>query len=63
MPPRQHHGGSLEPPSGGAAHRRLLDLAVASPDDYSWESLRPELQQLYTEAKQVDVARQVGPIA
>ena len=41
----------------------LLDLAVASPDDYSWESIRPELQQLYTEAKQVDVARQVGPIA
>ena len=25
------------------------------------ESIRPELQQLYTEAKQVDVARQVGP--
>ena len=34
----------------------LLDLAVASPDDYSWEAIRPELAALYREADMNSVA-------
>ena len=28
----------------------LLDLAVAQPEEYSWESIRPDLAALYREA-------------
>lgn len=34
----------------------LLDLTVASPDDYSWSSVRPQLADLYREAGMSSIA-------
>jgi len=34
----------------------LLDLAVAQPDEYSWESTREQLAELYTEAELPSIA-------
>jgi hypothetical protein len=41
----------------------LLDLVVAAPDEYSWQSTRAELAELYTQADMASIGAFVrGPV-